>query len=126
MRRGEKAIRIWVPMPPRQRELAAWEASGRRAEDKPRTRFKLGPVFDRSQVDPLPPPAEPAPLDLLIAPPEGDDLAWALPRLAGLARQLGCTLASEQLPAGCGGVGRFSAVLSGRRTALPAPGLRTR
>jgi hypothetical protein len=38
-----------------------------------------------------------------IVPPEGDDLAWALPRLANVAHTLGCTLACEHLPPQCGG-----------------------
>src|SRR4051812_24084948 len=58
VRRGETAIRIWMPMPPTKKALAAWEAAGSIPEERPRTRFRLGPVFDRSQVDPLPAPAE--------------------------------------------------------------------
>src|SRR3954462_3684019 len=52
VRRGETALRIWVPMPPSKRELERWQA-GADPAGRPRTRFRLGPVFDRSQVEPL-------------------------------------------------------------------------
>jgi len=103
VRRGERAIRIWMPIPPSRRDIASWEDEGSPTGERPRMRFKLGPVFDRSQVEPLPPPAAAAPLDPPVAAPEGDDLAWALPRLAVLAREVGCVVATELLPANCGG-----------------------
>ena len=104
VRRGEQAvIRIWMPIPPRRKQLAAWEAAGGDPADKPRTRYRLGPVWDRSQVEPLPPPAKPVPLDPPIAKPEGDSLAWAFPRLQVLAGDLGCSLVSERHPDGSGG-----------------------
>src|SRR4051794_19310660 len=68
VRKGERALRIWVPIPPSKKSLEQWKADGEDAAARPRTRFKLGPVFDRSQVEPLPPPAEPLPLDPPIAP----------------------------------------------------------
>src|SRR4051812_48058474 len=70
VRRGERALRIWVPIPPSKKALERWKADGEDAAARPRTHFKLGPVFDRSQVEPLPPPAEPIPLDPPIAPVE--------------------------------------------------------
>jgi hypothetical protein len=86
VRRGETAIRIWMPIPPTKRALAEWEAAGAVADDRPRTRFRLGPVFDRSQVEPLPPPAEPVNLDPPIVRVEGDELAWAVGPLVELAQ----------------------------------------
>lgn len=104
VRKGERAvIRIWMPIPPSRKQVAEWEASGADPADKPRTRYKLGPVWDRSQVDPLPPPAEPVALDPPIAEPDGDSLAWALPRLQDLVADLGCSLAIEPHPDGRGG-----------------------
>ena len=51
VRKGETAvIRIWIPMPPTKAQIAAWESAGAKAEDRPRVRFRLGPVWDRSQV----------------------------------------------------------------------------
>jgi N-terminal domain of anti-restriction factor ArdC len=48
VRRGEKAvIRIWMPLPPSKKQLDDWRAAGGDPHDKPRTRFKLGPVWDR-------------------------------------------------------------------------------
>jgi hypothetical protein len=46
VRRGETAIRIWMPMPPTKKAQADWEAAGVVPEERPRTRFRLGPVFD--------------------------------------------------------------------------------
>lgn len=104
VRRGETAlIRIWMPIPPSKRQLEAWRATGADPGEKPPTHYKLGPLWDRSQVDPLPAPAEPVPLDPPITPSDGDALAWVLPRLGALVAELGCTLACEPLPAEVGG-----------------------
>jgi hypothetical protein len=102
VRRGESArIRIWIPMPPSKKQLAEWEAGGARAAHRPHVRFRLGPVWDRSQVEELPPPA--VPLDPPIAAVEGDSLAWVFPRLAALTGELGCSLVIEPHPDGRGG-----------------------
>ena len=103
VRRGERALRIWVPIPPSKRALEEWKAEGADATKRPRTRFKLGPVFDRSQIEELPPPAQPIPLDPPIAPVEGEDLAWAFPPLVGLAGRIGAAVALEPLPKDVGG-----------------------
>jgi antirestriction protein ArdC len=60
-------------------------------------------VFDRSQVDPLPPPADPVPLDPTIRALEGDDLAWSFPRLVQLAGELNSGVVIERMPEGQGG-----------------------
>ena len=104
VRRGERSIKIWVPIPPSKQKLAEWRANGAVPADRPRTFFRLGPVFDRSQVDPLPPPAEPVPLDPPIVALEGDDLAWAWPNLVSLASDVGSDVTVKPLPAGCGGL----------------------
>ena len=103
VRKGESALRIWCPCPPTAKQLKQWQDAGADPKQRPRTRFRLGPVFDRSQVSELPPPAEPLPLDPPIHEIDGDDLAWALEPLTQLARELGCTVAYEAMPAGRGG-----------------------
>jgi hypothetical protein len=103
VRRGERAIKIWVPVPPSSKKLEEWRAAGGDPTDRPRTWFRLGPVFDRSQVEPLPPPAEPLPLDPPIVQLEGDELGWAWPRLVALAREVGSSVEIRPLPEGCGG-----------------------
>jgi hypothetical protein len=104
VRRGEKAvIRIWMPLPPSRKQLEAGQAAGSDPAQQPRSRYKLRPVWDRSQVEPLPAPAEPMALDPPIAEPDGDTLSWALPLLEQLAINLGCTLVFEPQPTGCGG-----------------------
>jgi antirestriction protein ArdC len=103
VRQGESALRIWCPCPPSAKQLKAWQDAGADPKQRPRARFRLGPVFDRSQVSELPPPAEPLPLDPPIHEIDGDDLAWALEPLTHLARELGCVVAYEPMPAGRGG-----------------------
>jgi hypothetical protein len=103
VRKGETALRIWCPCPPSAKQLREWQDTGGDAAVRPRTHFRLGPVFDRSQVSELPPPAEPIPLDPPIREIEGDDLAWALEPLTELAEQLGSSVAFEPMPAGTGG-----------------------
>lgn len=95
--RGQKAIRIWVPMPPSKRQLEQWRNQGADPDSRPRTFFKLGPVFDRSQVAPLPPPAAPVPLDPPIHDIQGEHLAHVLPRLIALAHEHGCTVSFQEL-----------------------------
>jgi antirestriction protein ArdC len=103
VRRGERAVRIWVPLPPSKAALEAWERDGADPATRPRTHFKLGPVFDRSQVEPLPPPAEPVELDPPHAPLVGDELAWAWPRAVSLATDIGSAVTIKTLPMGQGG-----------------------
>jgi antirestriction protein ArdC len=104
VRRGERAvIRIWMPVPPSKKQLDAWQAAGADPNERPRTRFRLGPVWDRSQVEPLPPPAEPVPLDPPITEPDGDSLAWTQPHLKALVNELGCTLVFEDHHTDLGG-----------------------
>jgi antirestriction protein ArdC len=105
VKRGEKAIRIWVPMRPSRRQIERWEAEGADPDRRPRTFFRLGPVFDRSQVEPLPPPAKPEPLDPPVREIEGDELAGTLPRLVGLARQIGSEVSFETIRGGA--LGRY-------------------
>jgi hypothetical protein len=95
--RGEKALRIWMPLPPSKTRLEAWRRAGCDLAEKPRMLFKLGCVFDVSQVSPLPPPANPAPLDPPIARLEGDDLAHLRGPLAEFASSIGYHVTVEAL-----------------------------
>lgn len=104
VRRGEKALKIWVPMPPSRRKLDEWRAAGADPKEKPRTGFRLGPVFDRSQVEELPPPAAPVPLDPPMREITGDDLRWAWEPLIGLAEELGSVVLTGTLSPGVGGM----------------------
>jgi hypothetical protein len=71
--------------------------------EKPKSFYRLEPVFDRAQVDPLPPPAKPAPLDPPIAPITGDTLGWTLPVLTEFGNALGVTVELEPMRDGCDG-----------------------
>jgi antirestriction protein ArdC len=97
VRKGEKAIRIWQPVPPSSRQMRAWRDAGADPAEKPRTYFKLGPVFAQSQVDPLPQPAQPAPLEPPIRPIAGDELLPAWPGLVTLAAEIGSTVTLTRL-----------------------------
>jgi antirestriction protein ArdC len=103
VRRGEHAIRIWLPMPPTKKEIKAWEKAGADPDTRPRTRFKLGPVFDRSQVEELPPPAKPAPLEAPHQLIEGEQHAALLQPLHAFAESLGCSVVLEDLASPLGG-----------------------
>src|SRR4051794_14063782 len=104
VRRGEKALRIFAPCPPSKARLRAWRDAGADPAEKPRTFFRLTAVFDRSQVDELPPPAEPAPLDPPVATEiDGDELAPWLEPLIALAGEIGSTVAFESIASGADG-----------------------
>lgn len=60
---------------------------------------------------PLPPPAEPAPLELPIHDVAGDELAPIIPKLDALAHELGCPVEEEPMSDGCHG---YYEIASGR------------
>lgn len=98
VRHGETAIRIFAPCPPSKAKLQAWRDAGADPAQKPRTFFRLTAVFDRSQVDELPPPAQPAPLDPPAAAEiDGDDLEPWLAPLAALAAEIGSSVTFKPL-----------------------------
>src|SRR4051812_615653 len=104
VRKGETCrIRIWARCDPSKRKLQAWRDAGANPADKPRGFYRLQAVFDRAQVDPLPPPAVPAPLDPPIAQITGDTLAWTLPVLTAFADGLGVTVEHESMRDDCDG-----------------------
>jgi antirestriction protein ArdC len=89
VRKGEHAIKIWAPCPPTKRQLNAWRDAGADPDQRPRTHWRLASVFAQDQVDPLPPPAEPAPLTAPIREVTGDSHEQLLDRLVGLASEVG-------------------------------------
>lgn len=86
---------IWMPVPPKRKAIEEWKDAGADPDKKPRTRFRMGPVFDRSQVDPLPAPAQPAVLEPPISPVDGDDLHWAFEPLTAIATQNGYSVLTD-------------------------------
>ena len=104
MKRGETShIRVWAPCPPSKKKLQAWQEAGANPTDRPRTFFRLEAVFSAAQVEPLPSPAVPAPLDPPMAEVTGDSLAWAIAPLGQLADELGYTVVYRPLQPGHGG-----------------------
>ncbi len=100
---GAWAIRIWAPCPPSRRQLERWEREGANPDTRPRTYFKIVRVFGDDQVDPLPPPAQPVPLQQPIHDVDGEQLAPIIPKLALLADQIGCTISWEAMSGQCHG-----------------------
>jgi antirestriction protein ArdC len=94
--KGERAIRIWAPCPPSRKAVERWQRDGA-DDERPRMRWRLAAVFAQDQVQPLPPPATPAPLEPPIRDIEGDELAYTLPELTALAGELSCTVDFESL-----------------------------
>jgi antirestriction protein ArdC len=104
VRRGETALKIFAPCPPSKGKVKAWRDAGADPAEKPRTFFRLTAVFDRSQVQELPSPAEPAPLDPPAAPEiDGDELEPWLEPLTALAAEIGSTVAFESITSGADG-----------------------
>lgn len=103
IQRGERGLRIWVPIGPSRRALERWKAEGADPGSRPRPLFKLRAVFDRSQVRPLDPPAKPVDLDPPVHPLRGAELAWVLGPLGELAGELGCGVLVERMPERMGG-----------------------
>jgi antirestriction protein ArdC len=99
VRKGESSIRIWAPCPPSEKALARWRAEGSDPEKEPRMHFRLVPVFDASQVDPLPEfPGERVPLRPPSEPITGDDLTGRLASLLAFAATLGLEVSIEKIP----------------------------
>ena len=100
---SRSAIRIWAPCPPSKKKMQAWRDAGANPTERPKTYFRLEAVFSQNQVEPLPPPAVPAPLGPEIAEVTGDSLAWALAPLERLADDLGYSVVYQPLDKGHGG-----------------------
>ena len=47
VQRGERAIKVWAPCPPSRKQLERWRQDGGDPDQRPRTNFRLVPVFDR-------------------------------------------------------------------------------
>lgn len=104
VRKGEKSIRIWAPCPPSKKALTRWRSEGAKPDEEPRTYFRLVPVFDASQVDPLPEfPGQPVPLEPPHEPITGERLADRVPPLLEFADSLELEVAIEQIPGAASG-----------------------
>jgi antirestriction protein ArdC len=99
VRKGEKAIRIWAPCPPSKKQLERWRKEGSPPDSKPRTYFRLVPVFDANQVAQLPDfPGEPVALEPPHEPITGEGLADRVPALVEFADSLELEVAIEKIP----------------------------
>jgi hypothetical protein len=104
VRKGTRSrIKIWAPCPPSKRKMQAWRDAGANPTERPKTFFRLEAVFSQDDVEPLPPPAVPAPLGPQIAEVTGDSLAWATAPLEQLAEDLDYTVVYRPLREGHGG-----------------------
>jgi antirestriction protein ArdC len=107
VRKGERSLRIWAPVPPTKRQLREWRENGAVPDERPRVRFRLVPVFDRAQFDPMPDhPGGPAPLEPPHHVVDGDDLAHLLDAdgpLYALCAELGVTMTIAPISGGAHG-----------------------
>jgi antirestriction protein ArdC len=104
VRKGESSIRIWAPCPPSKKQVARWREAGADPGSEPRTFFRLVPVFDASQVSPLPDfPGGPVPLEPPHEPIAGDGLAHHLPALVEFADSLELEVSIEKVPGAASG-----------------------
>jgi antirestriction protein ArdC len=104
VQKGEKAIRVWAPCPPSKKQIERWRSEGAPPDSEPRTYFRLVPVFDASQVAPLPEfPGEPVPLEPPHQPIAGEGLADRLPPLVEFADLLELEVTVEQIPGAASG-----------------------
>ncbi|MBV9167553.1 MAG: hypothetical protein JO342_15560 [Solirubrobacterales bacterium] len=94
---GAWAIRIWAPCPPSRQQLEQWRNDGADPANAPHTFYKQVCVFADDQVDPMPPPATPVPMEPPIRDVDGDQLAPLIPRLTALAGELECTVIEEPM-----------------------------
>lgn len=100
VRKGEKGIAINVPRPYR-------ATNGDRGEEEDTTRrvaFRIGHVFDRSQVDPIPGRAKPLDPPRECAPVSGDSHAHLIGPLEAFAGELGFAVERRPLPGSVGGL----------------------
>lgn len=103
VRRGEVGLMVWVPtlVKPKAADPKAGEQE-EDAEERRILRFRIGKVFDRAQVDPIPgeaKPLNPPP----VAPVDGDSHEWAISLLERFARSKGYTVEYLTLPPEQGG-----------------------
>lgn len=104
VRRGERAIYIWAPCPPSKPRLEKWRREGADPKARPRTFFRMVPVFDRSQVDPIPDFPNVAPLHPPeIHPVDGGSLAGFLSPLKDFAASIGYSFTVKPTPAAING-----------------------
>lgn len=99
VRKGERAIWICAPCPPSKARLRKRHEEGGHPRSKPSTFFRTVPVFNRSQVEPLPdfpggahdlaPPSEPL---------EGDRLAPLFEPLAEFGAVVGFPVSVREIP----------------------------
>jgi N-terminal domain of anti-restriction factor ArdC len=106
VRRGEKGIPIFAPMPLRRRDDEDDESS-----KSPRLLFRVVHVFDVSQTEPLP-GADPAPLSPPSAPIDGDSHRHLLRPLETLAAELGYAVEYRHLHGADGACDRRTRVVA--------------
>jgi antirestriction protein ArdC len=99
---GQRGIRIWAPCPPTRKQIDEWQQSGADPQHKPRLGWRLATVFAQDQVAPLPPPAEPVPLQAPCREIAGATHEQLIHPLVELAGEIGYTVTFEATERGDG------------------------
>src|SRR5450755_533611 len=94
---GAWAIKIWAPCPPSRKQLERWQHNGSNPDERPRTFFKLVPVFDRLSRVRSGDVAD-APLGLGFQP--GSRCCSRAPEYAGGGGHSACAVVAEPAPGG--------------------------
>ena len=104
VRKGERSISIWKHCDPSKKAMQRWRDDGADPGTRPKGFFILAPVFDRSQVDPLPDfDGERVELDPPLAPVFGDSLEPLIEPLCDFAASIGCSVRFDPIPGSASG-----------------------
>ena len=93
VQKGQRGIRIWAPCPPTRKQLDEWRQNAADPQQKPRTGWRLATVFAQDQVAPMPPPAEPVPLEAPCREIAGATHEQLIGPLIELAEEIGYAVA---------------------------------
>lgn len=97
VRSGERAIQVWAHVLASKTALCEWEKAGSAPEEKPDGELRLVPVFDQSQVRPLPEVTEPAEDEPTLQSSEASKLIRLLGQLIKFASEIGSPVNFEPI-----------------------------
>jgi len=97
VRSDETPVRVWAHVPASKAALGEWEKAGSASEEKPDGELRLVPVFDQSQVRPLPEAPEPVEEEQASQSSEASKLISLLGQLIKFASEIGSPVNFEPI-----------------------------